>query len=390
MRKIEMIKDAANTVYDRVIIKHRRNTEIKKFKDKRRIAIYNQIQLTQDQKKAIDAFYVQYYGKKVPYVWHRHFTAYTGRFDVRYFPELLAIPEFERFMNPYEDYVRVFGDKNILPMLAQTAGVKMPETVISVAKGLYRDGNYNLITQDDAVKLINTEGKVFIKPSVDSSSGDGCAILDVHEGVDRKTGNALISILNSMGRDFVVQKLVKCHKSISDIYSGSVNTFRIITYRWNDKIEHCPVIMRIGRGGNCLDNAHAGGMFIAVNDDGTLHKTAFTEFRDAYDVHPDTQIVYDGYKIEHFDEVIKSAKKMHEAIPQIGMVNWDFTIDQDGVPTMIEANTMGGSVWLAQMAHGQGIFKENTAEILKYIAEMKKLTPRERSNKYWKIIENWK
>lgn len=37
-----------------------------------------------------------------------------------------------------------------------------------------------------------------------------------------------------------------------------------------------PLALRIGQGGSYLDNAHAGGMFIGVNDLGELNEEAFT------------------------------------------------------------------------------------------------------------------
>jgi hypothetical protein len=120
-------------------------------------------------------------------------------------------------------------------------------------------------------------------------------------------------------------------------------------------------------GGSFTDNASAGGIFVAVDDDGTLHKSAFTEYRKEYTVHPDTDIVFEGQKIEHLDKVIALAKRLQLAIPQVGVVNWDFTIDESGEPVLIEANmkndVQAGSIWLPQMAHGKGAFGENTASI---------------------------
>ena len=67
---------------------------------------------------------------------------------------------------------------------------------------------------------------------------------------------------------------------------------------------------------------------------------------------------------------------MQLAIPQVRIVNWDFTIDQDGEPILIEANmkndVQAGSIWLPQMAHGKGAFGENTAKILQYLRKAKK------------------
>ena len=105
---IKGIRNISITIFDKVIIRHRRNTEKKKFKDKRRVSIYSKVVLSNDQKKDIDDFYIANYGKKIKHIWHRYYTAYTGSFDVEYFPELLAIPELERFMNPYSEYVTAF------------------------------------------------------------------------------------------------------------------------------------------------------------------------------------------------------------------------------------------------------------------------------------------
>ena len=301
---------------------------------------------------------------KVPYTWHRHFTAFTGRFDPRYIPETLFIPEYERYMNPDQNYINVFADKNVLAMIAKGVGIRMPETVASCANGVLRDGNYHIVRWDNLVDLLPEE-TCFAKPTIDSDSGKGCMLID-------KKQTDLISTLKTVGNNFVVQERIVCSDSIRKINPSSVNTFRVMTYFWDGKIQCAPVIMRIGRNGSFLDNAHAGGLFIAVNQDGTLHKTAFTEFKISFTEHPDTHVVFDGYKIDNFDKVIESAKRIHAAMPQLGVVNWDFTIDKDETPVLIEANTSGGSIWLFQMAWGCGVFEENTVGILEWIKEKKK------------------
>ena len=40
-------------------------------------------------------------------------------------------------------------------------------------------------------------------------------------------------------------------------------------------------------------------------------------------------------------------------LPEIGVVNWDFTVDHNNNPVLIEANIGGGSIWLTQMANGR-------------------------------------
>lgn len=366
----------ANDRTESFMIRHKRKNEIKKFKDPRRVAIWSEVDLTEDQKKAIDALYVENYGGKIPYTWHRHYTAFTGRFDEKYFPELLFIPEFERFMSLHREYARVFTDKNMLSMLASSAGVRTLKSIVTSTTGALRDENYRIITREDAIEKLRNIGEVFIKPTVDTSSGVGCFIADFRGGVDTISGKTLTEILSGLGKDFAIQERFKCHDSIAKIYGTSVNTFRVITYRWRDQFIALPVIMRIGSGGSYLDNAHAGGMFIALDDDGKMHKTAFTEFKKEYTEHPDTHVQFDGYRIDLIPRVIEAAKRLHEAVPQIGCVNWDITLDKDGEPTLIEANMpngrQGGAIWLIEIAHGRGAFGENTAEVLRWLRWMKK------------------
>lgn len=358
-------------------IQHSKAGINRKFRDPRRVAIWSNVKLTNEQKKEIDRFYLENYGEKVPYTYHRHFTAFTGKFDVKYFPETMFIPEFESYMSLHTEYARAFSDKNMLPMLAYTADVRMPLSLYKCTKGIYMDANNQRVDCCQILENLRDAGEVFIKPTVDADSGQGCAVANFRDGIDTLSGKSCDEILSSMGRDFTVQERLKCHESIARIYDKSVNTFRIITYRWKDRFVSLPAVMRIGLGGNYLDNAHAGGMFIAIDEDGTLHKTAFTEFKKEYTVHPDSGLTFEGYRIPLFPKVVQAALRLHECIPQIGCVNWDLTIDESGEPILIEANMNdgchGGSIWLLEMAHGCAPFGENTAEILRWLKAMKKV-----------------
>lgn len=168
---------------------------------------------------------------------------------------------------------------------------------------------------------------------------------------------------------YIVQECIAQNEQPAVLYAGAVNTFRVITYLWNGEVFHVPLALRIGQGGSYLDNAHAGGMFIGVNDLGELNDEGFTEFGKRYKEHPDTHAVFKGYKLSFVPELIKTAKKLHLNAPQLGIISWDLTVDQNGEFVLIEANTRGQSVWFPQMANGTGAFGRNTEEILRYIAQ---------------------
>ena len=84
------------------------------------------------------------------------------------------------------------------------------------------------------------------------------------------------------------------------------------------------------------------------------------------------------------DKVIKLAERLQLAIPQVGIINWDFTINEEGEPVLIEANMRNGvqvgSIWLSQMAHGKGCFGNNTAKVLQHIRRANKMSFSKRQN----------
>lgn len=344
------------------------------IKDPKRFEVIGNFQLSESQKKSIDEFYLQNYGEKIEHTCHLTYTAYSGKFSFDYMPETICIPEFEHFMNLNIDYCKVFDNKNILSYIANANGIKTPYTYFKCINGIMLNNKGDLVKLDDVIKGISGK-KVFIKPTVESGGGNKCELLDtkdIHEDSLRDT-------ILSYGNDFVIQEVIKCSNSLSKIYPLSVNTFRVITYRWINGIELGTSVLRIGVGGMRIDNVTSGGIFIGINDDGTLLPFATDKYGKRYTKHPDTKVSFDGYLIEKFPIVLEAAIKLHSAVPQIGIAHWDFTIDDNEEVVLIEGNFNFGSVKMCQVSHGRSPFGKNTASILKWIRKMKEMPISERS-----------
>lgn len=237
-------------LYENFRIKRGKRFELAKIKQPCRVFISESVQqLTIHQKEEIDKLYLKNYGEKIPYDWHQHYMAYTGSFDVNYFPEMLYKAEFEPFMTMNREYATVLSDKNALPIFARGCGVKMPKTYVSSTASMLRDEENRFITREKAIDILSDVGEVFIKPTVDSSSGLGCFIAKFENGIDVLTKRPLAEILKELGNNFAVQERVHCHSSLKNIYPNAVNTFRIITYRWREKICIMPSALRIAWGG---------------------------------------------------------------------------------------------------------------------------------------------
>ena len=361
------IKKIINNTYNKFLNYKNYRAEKIKIRDKRRQEILSKYKLTEEQMKQIDEFYEKNYGKKIPYDWHRYFSSYTGKFNVDYFPELLFIPELEGLMVKKE-YGKVLSDKNLLPFfISGIEGVKTPKIHISCINGIYRNENMEFISKESAVKILYNIGKVFIKPTVESGSGVDCNVLNIKNGINEISGEKIENVLKKYNKDFNVQEIITNCDSIKNLHPDSLNTFRIITYCWNSKVYHVPVAMRIGRGKSYVDNAHQGGMFIYVDDDGNLGECAYTEFQDRFFEHPDTKIKFKGYKVPEAKKVIEVVEELQQRIPEAMMISWDATVDDKGNVIIIELNLKGQSIWFPQMASGKPAFGENTAEILQWM-----------------------
>lgn len=331
--------------------------------------LVRRVKLTEQQKKQIDEFYVKNYGRKVPYWWHRLYQSYTGRFDHQYIPEIIYATQIEPKTNsrmetlPYED-------KNMLTVIFEGIDdVHIPKTYVFCCRGKFYNGKREPITRRDAINILCEKGheeyNAVIKMAVDSSSGRGVRMLHIINGVDVKNNEPLEEVFKKMGSDFVVQEQIIQHKDISRLHPDSINTLRVVTYCLDDEICVAPITMRIGRGRNCVDNAHAGGIFVGVDNEGNLLKEAFTERQMRFTEHPDTHVKFEGYHIPAVPEIRKTAKKLHQQIPMLRFVSWDFAVDQDGSIVLIEVNLHSQAVWLSQMAHGKAFFGNRTAQILK-------------------------
>lgn len=340
--------------------------EIRKINEKKRKKIYSKIKLSEEDKKSIKTFYKKHYGKNISIKWHQEYYAVSGKFDYKYFPEILFIPRLEELFNS-RTYSKCLQDKNILPhIIKQLDYVKMPKCIIKCSGGLLLDDNNNIINIGIAQEIINNYPSVFVKPSVDSNSGQNCRIYN-------KNDNNIVDIFNLYCKDFVVQELVNNNKNLSAIYPLSLNTFRITTYILDNEIYHMPIVLRIGRNGKYLDNIHSGGIFIGVNDDGKLLEFAVNEYGERFYSHPDTNLKFENYNIKNMEKLIFAAHRLQALFPKVKCIHWDMTFDSQDKVILIEANMEKGAVWLSQMAHGKSAFGDNTERILEIVKQNKKL-----------------
>lgn len=341
----------------------------------RKRRFYKNINWTKKQQAEFNSFWISVYGKKISDKWNRLYESFNGIYRVDYIPEKLYSLEIEPAFNDYV-YSRVFEDKSVLETVCSGCGVTFPETVCVFGGKRFYDNNRSPITECEAIKLLEYADDVVLKPSVGGSSGKGILFIKSFSSLSAEEKK---SAIENAGEDFIAQKRLKISPVYSAFNPSSVNTVRVITYIIGGKVFHVPLVLRMGRDGKNVDNIHSGGISVGINDDGTLLKDAYElnygDKKAIYLKHPDSEVVFEGYRLSKIPEIIESAEKLHGRFPHLGIISWDFTVDDEDNIILIEANIAGQSIWFPQMLHGKGAFGENTKAVFD---EMKRLKDRRR------------
>ena len=260
--------------------------------------------------------------------------------------------------------VKVLSDKfNQYLLLKGYSFIKVPHFYGAKRGDTYLDRSLQTISFDKfAEYLVSLHETIVIKPCL-SESGRGVVFVNPFEaGLEE-----LKRILSSYKDDFKVEGKVTNHSSISCIYPDSLNTIRIITYRLNNHIYFCPLALRCGKNGARVDNCHAGGLFVGLTNEGILLPCAHMEDLVSFYSHPNTGFVFGNAKVFGVDRAVQAVINIHSTLKNLNLLHWDVAINEEGEPCVIEVAGSSGSFWMPQIAHGKGLFGDNTSDILKFI-----------------------
>jgi len=311
--------------------------------------------LTKEQKEQIEEFYSPY--EKITDISHAFYTEKTGVFSPYYLP-------MDIYLNRVDEYFDNRAESKYLDNKCYYytifPGIAQPEAVAFRIGGLWYSGEHTLIKKDEVYDIICKEKIVFAKQATASCGGKGVMYISEENGDVKKQFDEFLSYAKE---DIVIQRPVKQHKDISNIFPHSVNTMRIISLLTEDGVKIYSSILRVGVGEEKVDNASKGGVTCGIADDGKLKARAFKLNGERHDVHPTNGFVFDGYQLPGFDRAKELVKKAHPMVPHFKLVSWDIAITEDGSPILIEANLAKGSSEFHQLNNGP-LFGEDTKKIL--------------------------
>lgn len=196
--------------------------------------------------------------------------------------------------------------------------------------------------------------KNFIMKPLSGQCGEGISIYkEVNSNLDQ-----LFSKFKSISGGVVLETLVVQSKIMAIWNETSVNTVRIPSFRTRKGIYVLQPFLRTGRYGSCVDNGGSGGIFAVIDDKtGIVITDGCNERRQHFIEHPDSHVIYRGWQVPNWDELMSLVKEIHSNLPSdFYYVGFDFAFTDYGW-VLIEGNW---GQFVGQYCNQQGVRKEFT------------------------------
>lgn len=312
--------------------------------------------LSTEEQQAIAALWRQI-GYRSHGEWHRLYKAVNG-FDARYVPDDVYGLEILPRLNT-TNLLAAWDDKSYYPKFFPE--IKQPTAIAFVIDSLFYNHSYQLVNLDDLTHtILEAYDKIVIKPS-DGLEGRGVEILNIQD-FDFKM---LKWRLQSFAKNYVIQEVIEQHDSLSIYNKSSVNPIRVMTLRLGGEIHYLHSTLRFGSPGSHTDMSFVNGKEIAhvcaISRVGTVSDTW-------YDMDGKKSLI-SGLSIQaqktipNFSSIIDTALYVHNGLHHFDLVGFDFTINKELEPIMIEYNVFWPGSIIPQYCHGP-LFGELTEELI--------------------------
>ena len=206
----------------------------------------------------------------------------------------------------------------------------------------------------DDVKTFIESNNVFMLKPVGASCGRGIRKIELNSTNYDCCKSEILSLIGQSG-GYLLEPLIRQSFEMEVLHPESVNTVRIPTINYGNRIEIFHPFLRIGRGASFVDNAGSGGIGCNVDVETGTIICAGDELGNDYTVHPDSGVKLIGFRIPRWNEAIEMAKDLALTVPKVHYVGWDLALTDNGW-VLIEGNEDGQFVF--QFFSHQGAAKE--------------------------------
>ncbi|MFA1821441.1 sugar-transfer associated ATP-grasp domain-containing protein [Virgibacillus oceani] len=314
-------------------------------------------------------YWQNHYGQMIEPSLNMAFMNLTGKKGTKIIPGTVMWDEIIPFFNDLS-ITPGYRDKNIYDILMKTP--RSVSTVLKCVRKHYFDSSNSNIDELNAKEKLLAYKSLIIKPS-NNNNGVGIEKLIIKNNQILLNGQVVTinDLANIYDSNFIVQEVIKQHSIMAAPHPSSVNSLRMVTFRWKGNIHHLLTFARFGANNDVKDNAGTGGVCLGVTDTGCFLDLAIDEKTQTYTHHPTTNFCFAELdQIPNFEEFKDFVITSHKDIIHHDFISWDVAVGEDGRPIFIEAN-FAGATWLYQLAAQKPIFGELTDEVLHYVANEK-------------------
>lgn len=212
--------------------------------------------------------------------------------------------------------------------------------------------------EDDFIEVQQFVKKhsVFIAKPRSSSCGIGVHLVKM-EDFNNDPKIVFDKYKNMDDGNWIFEEKIVQDERMAHWHQNSVNTIRIPSFRTKHGIKVLLPLFRTGKNGNLVDNCHNDGGLMAVPDEksGVLISDGYDVFTNVVKEHPNSHMVFKGWQVPEWDNLIATAKALHESLPpKHKYVGFDFALTSNGW-VVVEGNWGN---FPHQVCVGRGIRKE--------------------------------
>lgn len=188
--------------------------------------------------------------------------------------------------------------------------------------------------RDLFINFANHHSRFIVKP-VNNYSGKGIFVVDLLK--EKRSLEDIFSDIVMVGHS-VIEECIVQSSTMASFHSNSVNTIRFVTFYNNGKLNMMFALLRMGQGGNFVDNAGAGGICASVDLQTGLITTPGRDYiGNTYFYHPDSKTQILGNKIPQWESLLELIDELVTVYPEQKWTGWDLCHTEAGW-IVVEAN----------------------------------------------------
>jgi len=244
------------------------------------------------------------------------------------------------------DYDVITKDKFIATSFLKSNNISCISNlaIISNSKIIYADGKISDLEQD----LLKFQFPIIIKNTV-LEYNEGfykCEKINNVLVINGKTSNYPEFIKLLRQGKWVIQEMIKSNDDICRINNTALNTTRIVTILNGSEPIYLTGFQAFATNNNFTDSWGKGSVYVGINPvnsclkkQGYFHPNVGT--LSYVEKHPDSNVVFEDYKINGLDEAVSICLKAHRLLYFHFAIGWDVAITNKG-PMILEANEKPG------------------------------------------------